>query len=119
MPMMGKRLIVSQGDRISKSDNRQQSGFADFFQDFRGMLTELRGAMLGRGAPAVEGDRHAYAWNLAGFGSRVRPLDLQAARHDLRVGKNLRQVIDRACGYPRRLEFRQQILTRQTHRQRR
>ncbi len=75
--------------------------------------------MLGRGAPAVEADRRAHAWNLAGFGGRVRPLDLHAARHDLGVGKNLRQIVDRACGYALRLKFSQQLVTRQTRRQRR
>ena len=75
--------------------------------------------MLCRGAPAVEADRRAHAWNLAGFGRGIRPLDLHAARHDLGVGENLRQIVDRACGYPLRLEFRQQLVTRQTRRQRR
>ena len=92
--------------------------FADLAQNLFGMLAEPWRWALRRHRRAVERDRRAHARNFAVGGCRARPLDLHAAIHDLRIGKHLREVVDRARRHADRLELVQKLVARQARGQR-
>ena len=75
---------------------RDELLFADLAQDFGGVFAQPRGGAFGSRRRAVEHDRRAQSGDSAAFGGVAFQVEPHAAMHDLRIGEDLAEIVDRA-----------------------